>query len=95
MGVDSEKLNYEWKADPNVPEAQVFIEGDALGLRFRLNTDLYERFAEGSQAQLRFRQCERYHLAGSNAEGGYRGQGRFGRSAPAWGEFYRLDGHRE
>lgn len=78
-----------------MPEAQVFVEGDALVLRLRLNTQLYERFAEDSEAQLRFRQCERYHLAGTNDEGWYRGQCRFGRSAPAWGEFYRLDGDSE
>lgn len=92
MGIDFEKLNHDWNADPNVPEARTFIEGDALVLRFRLNAHLYERFAEDSEAQLRFRQCERYHLAGTNDEGWYRGQCRFGRSAPAWGEFYRLYG---
>lgn len=95
MTIRFEKLNHDWNADPSVPEPRLFVEGDTLLLRLRLNTAQYAHFAEDSEAQLRFRQCERYHLAGTNDEGWYRGQCRFGRRAPAWGEFYRLDGDRE
>jgi hypothetical protein len=44
------------------------------------------------EGQLIFANCLRYRLGGTNDEGWYRGQCRFSRLAPAWGEFYEVSG---
>jgi hypothetical protein len=41
---------------------------------------------------LRFLSCERYRLGPTNDEGWYRGQCRFSKVAPRWGEFYEVSG---
>jgi hypothetical protein len=85
-------LSEGWNADPNSPEPVVTSSGHSLLLRFSLNYFLFEQFAEGDVGILRFVDCSRYRLGETNDEGWYRGQCRYSRSAPAWGEFYELSG---
>ena len=86
------RLNIDWNAEPNGPEPEVRIEGNDLILEFDLNPWQYPRFAEGQRGRLVFRQAWRYHMAGTNDEGFLRGQCRFSKLAPGWGEFYEVDG---
>jgi hypothetical protein len=86
------QLNKDWNADPNAPCPEVHIEGSDVLLRFFVNRWLYPSFSGGAVGVLRFRNCWRYRLGGVNDEGWYRGQCRFSRLAPAWGEFYEVSG---
>jgi len=85
------KLN-EWNAEPNAPSPVVARSGNNIVLEFRLNPFQYKQFSEGDRGRLVFRNCWRYRLGGTNDEGWYLGQCRFSSVAPAWGEFYQLQG---
>ena len=95
MNPKFQHLNLGWNADPNAPEPRISVEGTDLLLRFNLNYFLYEDFEKGEQGTLRFVNCSRYLLGGTNDEGWYLGQCRFSKLAPAWGEFYRISGESE
>jgi hypothetical protein len=87
-----EQLNQGWNAEPNAPEPAIGLSAPDLLLRFVLNPFQVEQFEEEDVGVLRFHDCVRYRLGSTNDEGWYFGQCRYGRSAPAWGEFYELIG---
>jgi hypothetical protein len=86
------QLNSGWNAEPNAPEPSVEVAGPDMLLRFFLNPFQYPKFKEGDVGVVRFKACSRYRLGKTNDEGWYRGQCRYSRAAPAWGEFYELTG---
>lgn len=86
------QLNHGWNAEPNAPAPVTRLDGSDLVLQFYLNPFKFEQFEEGDVGFLRFHDCLRYRLGSTNDEGWYRGQCRYSRSAPAWGEFYELTG---
>jgi hypothetical protein len=86
------KLNVDWNAEPNAPMPQVTVWDGDIVLSFFMNSFRYHQFSEGDIGQIRFRNCWRYRLGRVNDEGWYRGQCRFSRLAPAWGEFYEVGG---
>lgn len=86
------QLNEAWNAEPNAPEPVVQVQGPDLLLSFYVNAFQYPEFEEEESAILRFVRCERYRLGSTNDEGWYQGQCRFSKLAPAWGEFYLVQG---
>lgn len=86
------QLNTGWNADPNVPEPSVAVAGRDALLRFDLNAFQFSDFREGDVGLIRFEGCRCYRLGNTNDEGWYRGQCRYSKVAPAWGEFYELIG---
>lgn len=86
------KLNADWNAEPNAPNPQVQVWERDVVLSFLLNPFRYPQFKEGDLGQVRFRNCWRYRVGSVNDEGWYRGQCRFSKLAPAWGEFYEISG---
>jgi hypothetical protein len=86
------KLNDGWNAEPGAPIPQVSFEGTTLVLTFYLNPWAFPRFKPGDRGELRFEKCWRYSMNGTNDEGWWRGQCRFSRRAPDWGEFYEVEG---
>jgi hypothetical protein len=86
------KLNVDWNAEPNAPHPQVRIDGADVVLSFAMNPWQFPQFGEDDTGVLRFRCCMRYRLGATNDEGWYRGQCRFSSVAPAWGEFYEVNG---
>lgn len=86
------KLNDDWNAEPNAPAAVVARSGNDVVLEFRLNPFQFEQFSEGDRGRLIFRNCWRYRIGATNDEGWYRGQCRFSKVAPNWGEFYEVQG---
>jgi hypothetical protein len=86
------KLNVDWNAEPNAPTPQIMLWDRDVILSFYLNALIYPRFKEGDIGQLRFRNCWRYRLGPVNDEGWFRGQCRFSKIAPGWGEFYEVSG---
>ena len=86
------KLNEGWNAEPNVPEPKVKVDGCDVLLRFFVNAFCFPEFEDGELGILRFVNCERFRLGSTNDEGWYRGQCRFSRLAPGWGEFYLVSG---
>lgn len=86
------KLNEGWNAEPNAPDPRVIVEGSTVVLDFYLNAFQFPAFHEEQRARLRFTDAWRYRLGSTNDEGWFRGQCRFSKVAPAWGEFYELTG---
>jgi hypothetical protein len=86
------KLTTDWNAEPNAPMPQITFWDRDIVLSFYLNAFAYPEFKEGDIGQLRFRNCWRYRLGPVNDEGWYRGQCRFSKKAPAWGQFYEVSG---
>lgn len=85
------KLNTGWNAEPNAPDPRVRVVDQTLSLTFLLNSFQFP-FEEGSVGELVFSNCWRYRLGPTNDEGWYLGQCRFSQLAPAWGEFYEVEG---
>jgi len=86
------QLNQGWNAEPNAPAPVVRLDGSDVVLRFFVNPFKFKQFEEEEVGILRFHGCLRYRLGPTNDEGWYRGQCRYSRTAPAWGEFYELTG---
>jgi hypothetical protein len=86
------KLNENWNAEPNAACPQVSAFDGDIVLGFLVNAFRFRQFAEGDIGLLRFRNCRRYRLGATNDEGWRRGQCRFSKIAPAWGEFYEVEG---
>jgi hypothetical protein len=86
------KLNDGWNADPGAPYPEVRIEERTLVLSFYLNPWVFPGFKRGDVGELIFSDCWRYRLGPTNDEGWWRGQCRFSRRAPDWGEFYEVAG---
>jgi hypothetical protein len=92
MATSFSKLNEGWNADPNSPMPHASVEGKDLLLGFLLNDLMFSDYKNAESGLLRFRDCWRYRIGPPNDEGWYRGQCRFSRLAPAWGEFYEVHG---
>jgi len=61
-------------------------------LSFKPNPYQYSDYSDVSRIELTFMHCARYRIGSVNDEGWYRGQCRFSRIAPSWGEFYEVAG---
>lgn len=85
------RLNETWNAEPNAPHEVVAVSGTTVRLEFFLNPWIYEA-NEGERRVLTFEECSMWRLGATNDEGWYAGQCRYGKTAPAWGEFYELLG---
>jgi hypothetical protein len=57
-----------------------------------MNPFKFPQFSPEDVGRLRFISCSRYRLGATNDEGWFRGQCRFTKFAPKWGEFYELTG---
>src|SRR5882724_4476120 len=86
------KLNEGWNAEPNGHNPHISVEGSDLVFEFLLNDLQYPEYKNAEKGILRFRDCWRYRLGQTNDEGWHRGQCRFSRLAPKWGEFYEVHG---
>jgi len=86
------KLNDGWNAEPNAPAPVVARLGNDVVLEFRLNPFQFKKFSKDDRARLIFRNSWRYRLGGTNDQGWYLGQCKFSKVAPAWGEFYEVQG---
>jgi len=86
------RLNDDWNADPNDPDLRVDARGDVLAARIKPNAFVYPALQDVRAIELRFANCSRYRVTSINDEGWYRGQCRFSRLTPAWGEFYEITG---
>jgi len=92
MATTFKKLNDGWNAEPNGHEPHISMEGTELILKFLLNDLKYPEYKKAEKGILRFSNCWRYRLGETNDEGWYRGQCRFSRLAPKWGELYEVHG---
>ncbi len=92
MKPDFLQLNVGWNAEPNAPDPQVEILGSDIVLCFYVNPFQFTEFAEDERGFLRFVNCVRFRVGATNDEGWYRGQCRFSKIAPEWGEFYEIVG---
>ncbi|MGB0766162.1 MAG: hypothetical protein ACPGYV_00470 [Phycisphaeraceae bacterium] len=86
-------LNDGWNAEPNAPCPQIDIHGSDVLLTFVRNHLMYSDVEEDSTMSIRFKDCHKYRLGPTNDEGWYRGQCRFSKIAPQWGEFYEIQGN--
>ena len=86
------KLNDGWNAEPNAPEPQIETTGSTLKLIFFRNWMMFPDVEEDSKMSLVFQNCHKYRLGRTNDEDWYRGQCRFSKIAPEWGEFYEVRG---
>jgi len=86
------QLNAGWNAEPNAPDPRVVIDGRDVVVSFGLNPFVFPDFTTEDVGRLRFYSCSRYRLGSTNDEGWYRGQCRFSKIAPSWGEFYEVSG---
>lgn len=89
---DFRRLNIGWNAEPNAPDPQISANGGDVLLSFLMNPFQFPDFSEDDRGTLRFVGCARYRLGATNDEGWHRGQCRFSKVAPSWGEFYEIVG---
>ncbi|MDW9481168.1 hypothetical protein GOB57_21210 [Sinorhizobium meliloti] len=83
------RLNHTWNAEPNAPDPEVSVAGSNVQLLFRP-----DGWRPGtSRKMLVFSECAIWRLGPTNDEGWYLGQCRYSKIAPAWGEFYELEGY--
>lgn len=92
MSFRFEKLNVGWNAEPNAPEPSIAIDNGDITLKFFLNAFAFPEFQEEDVGFITFKNCSKYRLGSTNDEGWYRGQCRFSKLLPEWGEFYELSG---
>jgi hypothetical protein len=92
MATHFDKLNTGWNAQPNAPHPHIELDNRGVIVRFVLNSYQFPQFSEAQEARLMFDGCWRYRLGPTNDEGWYRGQCRFSKLAPEWGEFYEVEG---
>jgi len=92
MKTKFKKLNSDWNAEPNCPEPRVGELESYLSLKFFLNHWLFEKFSENDLGEIRFYGANRWRLGATNDEGWSKGQCRFSKLAPKWGEFYEVEG---
>jgi len=86
------QLNDGWNAEPNAPHPRVVVEGEDVVVSFLMNPFQFPHFGPDDVGRLRFIFCRRYRLGATNDEGWCRGQCRFSKTAPRWGEFYEMGG---
>jgi hypothetical protein len=87
-----EKLNHGWNAQPNAPVPITRVLGSDVVVEFVLNHQAFHAFNEEEKGFLRFIEVTKYRLGATNDEGWFRGQCRYSKHAPAWGEFYEITG---
>jgi hypothetical protein len=87
------QLNDDWNAEPNAPSPRLTTASSTLVLTFFLNHQLHPRFSRHQRGSISFAQCSRWRLGSVNDEAWYRGQCRYSKLAPSWGEFYELVGN--
>ncbi len=92
MSTTFTQLNDNWNAEPNAPDPKVRWEGGNLHLSFYMNPFQFPEFEEGEIREIIFTDCARYRIGCVNDEGWYRGQCRFSKIVPSWGEFYEVGG---
>ena len=92
MPTNFKQLNDGWNAEPNAPHVELMVSGTTLTLAFFANPYLYPEFADGQMIRLQFNDVWRYAVGCVNDEGWFRGQCRFSKLAPSWGEFYDVSG---
>ena len=92
MSIQFIHLNKGWNAEPNAPEESIKTFESKLTLEFFVNPWAYEGFEEEQKIKLIFASVSKYRLGETNDEGWYRGECRFKKLAPKWGEFYQLIG---
>ena len=86
------QLNDGWNAEPNAPEQKVAVDGRDVVVSFLMNPFQFPQFSAEDVGRLRFTSCRRYRLGSTNDEGWFRGQCRFSKISPRWGEFYEVTG---
>lgn len=86
------QLNAGWNAEPNAPDPRAKVDGQDVVVSFLMNPFQFPEFTVEDIGRLRFYSCSRYRLGRTNDEGWYRGQCRFSKLAPRWGEFYEVGG---
>lgn len=86
------KLNDGWNAEPNAPDPSINTHNENLTLKFLLNAFQFTAFQEEEIGFITFKNCSQYRLGPTNDEGWYKGQCRFSKLLPEWGEFYELSG---
>lgn len=92
MATRFRQLNHGWNAEPNAPAPLVHVELREVVLSFLANPFQFLYLAGRERLSLRFKNVRKYRLGSTNDEGWYRGQCRFSREAPSWGEFYEVLG---
>jgi len=92
MATQFTQLNHGWNAEPNAPHIDVRVDGTTLTLAFLANPFEFPEFVNGQIIRLRFNSVWRYAIGDVNDEGWYRGQCRFSKLAPRWGEYYEVTG---
>lgn len=92
QGTQFTQLNHGWNAEPNAPDPSIEVDGSTIELSFLANPWMFPDFEDGQIIRLKFYGVWRYSLGESNDEGWYLGQCRFSKLAPAWGEFYEVEG---
>ena len=92
MSVEFIHLNKDWNAEPNAPEESIKLSESRLILEFFVNPWAYEGFKEEQKIKIIFESPSKYRHGETNDEGWYRGQCRFKKLAPNWGEFYEVIG---
>lgn len=85
------RLNIGWNADPNAPSPKVGWKGNDLILKMCPNEFQFDHL-KADWIGCVFKDCTRFRVTLVNDHGFYLGQCRFSGLAPAWGEFYRIDG---
>ncbi|NVJ47342.1 MAG: hypothetical protein HWE07_09450 [Cytophagia bacterium] len=85
------KLNIDWNAEPNAPEAVLEEIGTDLRLEFFLNPFVYHNIDNDEKGELIFKNCFKYSFNSCNDEGYFRGQYRYSNSELPWGEFYEIE----
>jgi hypothetical protein len=86
------QLNVGWNAEPNAPDPRIEVDGRDVVVSFLMNPFEFPKFIVEDIGRLRFHSYSRYRLGSTNDEGWYRGQCRFSKIAPKWGEFYEITG---
>lgn len=85
------RLNIDWNAEPNTPFPEISTDDSELQLRI-LTSSPRLRGEECEVLRLTFEGCRAWRLSDLNDEGWYRGQCRYGKLAPRWGDFYEITG---
>jgi hypothetical protein len=91
-GLQFTRQNDGWNAEPNIATPQLTLDGGDLLLAFPLNHLVFKVFDRSDVGVLRFANCSRYRVDGTNDEAWYGGACRYSCLAPAWGEFYEISG---
>ena len=91
-GLQFTRQNQGWNAEPNIATPQLTVEGGDLLLAFPLNYFVFNNFGRGDIGVVRFLDCSKFRIDGTNDEAWYSGDCRYSRLAPAWGEFYEISG---